>query len=81
MVYWHSKSLRIGKLMSEIKEYDAITGTEIVRDMTEAELAQKAKDEKATQEQQKANDARAKLKADTLAKLGLTADEVAALLS
>jgi hypothetical protein len=67
--------------MSEIKEYDAITGTEIVRDMTEAELAQKAKDEKATQEQQKANDARAKLKADTLAKLGLTADEVAALLS
>jgi hypothetical protein len=67
--------------MSEIKEYDAITGTEIVRDMTEAELAQKAKDEKATQEQQKANDARAKLKADTLAKLGLTANEVAALLS
>jgi hypothetical protein len=67
--------------MSEIKEYDAITGTEIVRDMTEDELAQKAKDEKATQEQQKANDARAKLKADTLAKLGLTADEVAALLS
>jgi hypothetical protein len=67
--------------MSEIKEYNALTGTEIVRDMTEAELAQKAKDEKATQEQQKANDARAKLKADTLAKLGLTADEVAALLS
>ena len=67
--------------MSEIKEYDAITGTEIVRDMTEAELAQKAKDEKAAQEQQKANDARAKLKADTLAKLGLTADEVTALLS
>jgi hypothetical protein len=67
--------------MSEIKEYDAITGTEIVRDMTEAELAQKAKDEKAAQEQQKANEARAKLKSDTLAKLGLTADEVAALLS
>jgi hypothetical protein len=67
--------------MSEIKEYNALTGTEIVRDMTEAELAQKAKDEKAAQAQQKANDARAKLKADTLAKLGLTADEVAALLS
>ena len=67
--------------MSEIKEYDAITGTEIVRDMTEAELAQKAKDEKAAQTQQKANDARAKLKADTLVKLGLTADEVTALLS
>lgn len=81
MVYWDSKSLRIGKLMSEIKEYNALTGTEIVRDMTEAELAQKAKDEKAAQAQQKANDARAKLKTDTLAKLGLTADEVAALLS
>jgi hypothetical protein len=67
--------------MSEIKEYNALTGTEIVRDMTEAELAQKAKDEKAAQAQQKANDARAKLKTDTLAKLGLTADEVAALLS
>ena len=67
--------------MSKIKEYNALTGEEIVRDMTEAELAQKAKDEKAEQAQQKANGARAKLKADTLAKLGLTADEVAALLS
>ncbi len=67
--------------MKTIREHDATTGQFIDREANEAELAQWAKDEADAQEQEKANQARAKLKADTLAKLGLTADEVAALLS
>jgi hypothetical protein len=52
-----------------------------VRDMNEAELAQYALDEIETKKQNKAEADRAKLKTETLAKLGLTADEVAALFS
>ena len=43
--------------------------------------AQVAADKKENEARQKAEADRAKLKADTIAKLGLTADEVAALLS
>jgi adenylylsulfate kinase-like enzyme len=52
-----------------------------VRDMTDAELAQHELDVVEFQEQTKRQADRAKLKADTLAKLGLTEAEVAALLS
>jgi hypothetical protein len=52
-----------------------------VRDMTDAELAQHELDVVEFQEQTKTQADRAKLKADTLAKLGLTEAEVAALLS
>lgn len=51
------------------------------RPMNDEELAQHEIDVKNKQAEIKANLERAKLKADTLAKLGLTADEVAALLS
>jgi hypothetical protein len=52
-----------------------------VRDMTDAELAQHELDVVEFQQQTKTQSDRAKLKADTLAKLGLTEAEVAALLS
>ena len=53
----------------------------VVRDMTEAELAQVEIDKAETAKQAEAEADRAALKTATLAKLGLTADEVAALLS
>ncbi len=52
-----------------------------VRDMTDAELAQHELDVVEFEQQTKTQSDRAKLKADTLAKLGLTEAEVAALLS
>ena len=53
----------------------------IIRDMNEAELAQLAIYKTDAKAQAKAEADRAELKTATLAKLGLTADEVAALLS
>jgi hypothetical protein len=53
----------------------------IIRDMTDAELAQFEADKIEAKAQAKADVDKAKLKAATLTKLGLTADEVAALLS
>ena len=53
----------------------------VVRDMTEAELAQLETDKATANAQAQAEADRAALKTATLAKLGLTADEVAALLS
>jgi hypothetical protein len=65
----------------KIEIYDHATGEQITRDMTADELA--ANDailaENAARTQDDAD--RATLKVATLAKLGLTADEVAALLS
>lgn len=65
----------------KIELYDHATGEQITRDMTADELA--ANDamlaENAARTQAEAD--RAALKVATLAKLGLTADEVAALLS
>lgn len=52
-----------------------------VRDMTDAELAQRELDAVEFEQQTKTQSDREKLKSDTLAKLGLTAQEVAALLS
>ena len=53
----------------------------LVRDMTEEEIAQRKKDIADSKALQKAAANRQALKEATLAKLGLTADEVAALLS
>jgi hypothetical protein len=52
-----------------------------VRDMTADEIAQLETDKTAHVQWQKEQQAKAKAKADVIAKLGLTADEVAALLS
>ena len=52
-----------------------------LREMTDAEFAQYEKDQKEHAAQNKANAERAKLKQATLDKLGLTAEEIAALLS
>jgi hypothetical protein len=65
----------------QIAEANILTGQTVVRDMTEAELAQHEKDAKEAKANAKAEADRAALKTATLAKLGLTADEVAALLS
>jgi hypothetical protein len=55
--------------------------TVIDRDMNEQELAAYKAMQNSAKEQAKADADKAKLKEATLAKLGLTADEVAALLS
>jgi hypothetical protein len=52
-----------------------------VREMTDEEYAQYQKDAKEAKSNAKADAERVALKEATLAKLGLTADEVAALLS
>jgi hypothetical protein len=52
-----------------------------VREMTDEEYAQHQKDQKAFAEEAQAIAEKAALKQATLAKLGLTADEIAALLS
>ena len=54
---------------------------DFVRDMTEEEIAELNADKAAYKEQKKADALKAQAKADVIAKLGLTADEVAALLS
>ena len=67
--------------MTTKQEHDALTGKTVVREMTadELELAKLDKAEEAAYLKAEAD--KAKAKADVLAKLGLTADEVAALLS
>ena len=65
----------------QIAEANILTGETIVRDMTDAEIAQLEKDRADAKANAKAEADRAALKTATLAKLGLTADEVAALLS
>ena len=63
-----------------MSEYTIQIGTE-VREMTPDEIVQRDKDVAECAAEAKARADKAKLKTDTLAKLGLTADEVAALLS
>ena len=63
-----------------MSEYTIQIGTE-VRDMTEEEIAQRDKDIAEGKARTKAAADLAKLKTATLAKLGLTAEEIAALLS
>ena len=67
--------------MPQITIHDAQTGETIVREMTETEIAQYESDQLAIQEMAQSQADRAALKTATLAKLGLTADEVVALLS
>jgi hypothetical protein len=62
-----------------MSEYIIQIGNE-VRDMTEEEIEQRDKDVADSKKLAKAQADRAKLKTATLAKLGLTEDEVAALL-
>lgn len=52
-----------------------------VREMNDAEFAQYETDQAQAIKQNETDAARAKLRTETIAKLGLTADEVAALLS
>jgi hypothetical protein len=67
--------------MADKLELDAQTGIAIERDYTEAEVEQRTKDAAKYAALAKAEKAKAKAKAEVIAKLGLTADEVAALLS
>lgn len=67
--------------MSKVTEHNAITGETVVRDITESELAQVETDKTEAKARAKQQADQATLKIATLAKLGLTADEVAALLS
>jgi len=67
--------------MSKVTEHNAITGKTIVRDMTEQELAQVKLDKIESAQREKVIADRQLLKQATLDKLGLTEDEVAALLS
>ncbi len=67
--------------MADKLELDAQTGIAIERDYTEAEAEQRTKDLAKHAALAKAEQARAKAKAEVIAKLGLTPDEMAALLS
>lgn len=68
-------------IMGTVVIINALTGETVERDQTETELAQATADEAEAQARAKAEADKAKLKEATIAKLGLTADEVAALLS
>jgi hypothetical protein len=77
----HQETLREGTLfMATTNEVMIQEGSE-VRTATADELAQFTKDAAEAKIKAQANAARQALKTATLAKLGLTADEVAALLS
>jgi hypothetical protein len=67
--------------MPLITIHDAQTNKTIVREMTDTENAQYEADQTAIAKLAKLEAKKAKTKADVLAKLGLTAEEVAALLS
>jgi len=67
--------------MSKITFHNEATGETIDRELTADETAQREKDIAKYEAMKQAQKNREALKAATLAKLGLTADEVAALLS
>ena len=67
--------------MADVYELDAQTGVVIERDYTPDEQAQREKDAAKFVAIVKADKARAKAKAAVIEKLGLTADELSALLS
>ena len=67
--------------MADVYELDAQTGEVTLRDYTEAEAEQRTKDLAKHAALSEAEQDRKALKAEVIAKLGLTADEVAALLS
>jgi hypothetical protein len=65
----------------QVKEVNAETGEETLRDMNAAELAELAQSQKERQAQETAEAQAATDKAALLAKLGITADEAKLLLS
>jgi len=67
--------------MTDVYELDAQTGVAITREYTEAEAEQRTKDLSKHAALAQAEQDRKALKAEVIAKLGLTTDEVAALLS
>jgi hypothetical protein len=67
--------------MADVYELDAQTGVAIERGYTADELAQREKDAAKFALLAKSEQARAKAKAEVISKLGLTAEELAALLS
>jgi hypothetical protein len=67
--------------MTKIIEHNIANGEIVERDMTADELAQWEADKLQVESQKAAEATKAAEKAAVLAKLGLTADEVAALLS
>ena len=66
--------------MADVMEVNALTGKIIVRDMTEGEQEQRAKDLAKHEQLTKAQTAKDVAKQAVLDKLGLTADEAALLL-
>jgi hypothetical protein len=67
--------------MATVVIINALTGETVEREQTEAELAQASADEAEAKARAKAEADKATAKQAVLAKLGLTADEVVALLS
>ena len=68
------------KMKPQIKEYNCATGIETIRDATNAEIAQMAKD-KAQSDARKAEvEVKENAKAAILERIGLTADEAQLLL-
>jgi hypothetical protein len=67
--------------MASVVIVNALTGETVEREQTEAEIAQAKADLAEAKAQAKAEAAKALAKEAVLIKLGLTADEVAALLS
>ena len=67
--------------MVDVYEINAQTGITVEREYTADEAEQRTKDLAKHAALAKAEKARAKAKAEVIAKLGLTTDEVAALLS
>lgn len=65
--------------MGKVVIVDAITGEVVERAQTAAEKTQTEKDQAEAEAQAAALEAKAQAKASALTKLGLTADEVAAL--
>jgi len=66
--------------MADVMEVNAITGDVVVRDMTDSEAEQRTKDLAEAKVHADAKAAKATARQAVLDKLGLTADEVTALL-
>ncbi len=64
----------------QIKEYNCETGEEIVRDATNAEIAQMAKDKAESDTRRAEAEAKETAKAAILDRIGLTADELKTIL-
>jgi len=67
--------------MADVYELDAQTGAIVEREYSETETEQRTKDKAKHAAEVKAEKTKAKAKAEVIAKLGLTADELSALLS